>query len=125
VTSTAIPKRRPGELRHLSLSQARHLGLGDRFRWARERRDISQERMAEIVSTSRRHIIRIENGTHRPKPELRARIAKATKQPAELFADDEDEESDPVAVDLVKTLMRRLEQHVEIAVERALQEHGL
>ena len=37
---------------------------------------ISQERLAAAVGTSRRHMIRIENGEHRPSPELRDRIAE-------------------------------------------------
>lgn len=38
---------------------------------------MSQERLAEAVGISRRHMIRIENGEHRPSPELRDRIAAA------------------------------------------------
>jgi transcriptional regulator with XRE-family HTH domain len=46
------------------------------YRRARGNR-ISQENLAEAVGISRRHMIRIENGEHRPTPELRDRIAAA------------------------------------------------
>jgi transcriptional regulator with XRE-family HTH domain len=36
---------------------------------------ISQEHLAELVGVTRRHMIRIENGDHRPTPALRDRIA--------------------------------------------------
>ncbi len=38
---------------------------------------LSQEWLAEQVGISRRHMIRIENGEHRPEPELRDKIAEA------------------------------------------------
>lgn len=47
-----------------------------RARKARRPR-ISQENLAAAVGISRRHMIRIENGEHRPSPELRDRIAFA------------------------------------------------
>lgn len=47
------------------------------YRSARRRARISQENLAEAVGISRRHMIRIENGEHRPSPELRDRIAAA------------------------------------------------
>lgn len=37
---------------------------------------ISQENLALAVGITRRHMIRIENGEHRPYPELRNRIAQ-------------------------------------------------
>lgn len=49
----------------------------DAYRKARKRANprISQERLALAVGITRRHMIRIENGEHRPSPELRDRIA--------------------------------------------------
>lgn len=46
-----------------------------RARWHSSPR-ISQERLALAVGITRRHMIRIENGEHRPMPELRDRIAE-------------------------------------------------
>lgn len=43
---------------------------------AEARPRISQERLAEAVGITRRHMIRIENGDHRPLPGLRDRIAE-------------------------------------------------
>lgn len=47
------------------------------YRKARKQAEprISQERLALAVGITRRHMIRIENGEHRPSPELRDRIA--------------------------------------------------
>lgn len=49
------------------------------YRAARNDTDprISQENLAEIVGVTRRHMIRIENGDHRPTTALRDRIAVA------------------------------------------------
>lgn len=97
----------------LTLASARRLPLHERIVWARKRKGISQERLAERIGTSRRHMIRIEKGLHRPGPEFRARIADATEQPPEFFSDDDDEESSPMPLsaaefDLLGDLMKRL-----------------
>ena len=47
------------------------------YRKARLQAHISQENLALKVGVSRRHMIRIENGEHRPAPDLRDRIAAA------------------------------------------------
>lgn len=61
-----------------------------------------------MVGTSRQHLIRIEKGIHRPRPELLGRIAEATGTPLDDFEpSDDDEESDVVGV-----LMRALRQFV-------------
>lgn len=74
--------------------------VGQRIVWARKRKGISQERLAELIGTSRRHMNRIETGrTVRPTDRFLERIAEATEQdvaffvPAEATLDDEDEES--------------------------------
>lgn len=89
----------------VTAAAARNLPLHQRIVWARHNKGISQERLAEQIGTSRRHMIRIEKGQHRPGPRLRARIAEATDQPGEFFADEDDEESDPVS-DLMSALRR-------------------
>ncbi len=68
---------------------------GARIEKARKRTGLSQERFAPVVGTTRRHMIRLENGEHRPSGELLARIAEQTGQPAESFGypSDEDEEA--------------------------------
>jgi transcriptional regulator with XRE-family HTH domain len=37
---------------------------------------VNKSELARAVGVSRRHIIRIENGEHRPQPELRDKIAQ-------------------------------------------------
>lgn len=68
---------------------------GARIRHARQQAKKSQERLAAEVGTTRRHMIRLENGEHLPSGMLRDRIAEATGHPAETLqsADDEDEPS--------------------------------
>lgn len=88
MTQTAPPTR----------AAARKLPLHQRIIWARKRKGISQERLAEQIGTSRRHMIRVEKGQHRPGPALRARIAAATEQPEAFFDDAEDEEADRAVV---------------------------
>lgn len=70
----------------------RDLPIGKRIVWARKRLGISQERLAGMIGTSRRHMIRIETGDVRqPGREFVARIAAATDCPEELFQDDPEE----------------------------------
>lgn len=62
------------------MAPARYPESGGAYRAARlnavlDGRTVSQERLASAVGTDRRHIIRIENGENRPRPELRDRIA--------------------------------------------------
>jgi transcriptional regulator with XRE-family HTH domain len=78
---------------------ARKLPLNERIVWARKQKGISQERLANEIATSRRHMIRIEKGKHQPGPVFRARIAEATEQPVAFFEDEDDKEGDlPVTV---------------------------
>lgn len=84
----------------------RQMRLGERMRWARKSFPLSHDRLVEKMGRSNRgHLIKIEQGTHTPGPELRNAWADATGVPRELFEDDDDEESDPVA-DLFKALRR-------------------
>jgi transcriptional regulator with XRE-family HTH domain len=102
------------------------LSVGQRIRWAREKKGVSQERFAEQIGTTRRHMIRIEKGQHMPGPALIARIVEATDEPDAFFAAngsataDDDEESDPVAVELVRALMARLDETIHREVDQAI-----
>lgn len=58
-------------------TQIRYPEVRTAYRTARHAARISQENLAEAVGISRRHMIRIENGEHRPSPNLRDRIAAA------------------------------------------------
>lgn len=93
---------------HQSLKSS--LSVGKRIIWARKRKGISQERLAELIGTSRRHMVRIETGAVRqPGPAFVARIAEVTGCPAELFADEDDEEA-ALTVSLDDFLRMRIRQ---------------
>lgn len=84
---------------------------GARIRRARKRTGLSQERLAAEIGTTRRHMIRLENGQHLPSGQLRDRIAQATGQPAETFQSaDDDEEADLSTVSLDDFLRLRVQQ---------------
>ena len=61
----------------MSTTYIKYPEIREAYRRARARSNprISQERLALAVGITRRHMIRIENGEHRPSPELRDRIA--------------------------------------------------
>lgn len=86
-------------------SQTHTPNLGERIRFARKRAGLSHDRLGAIVGTSRQHLIRIEKGIHKPRPELLGRIAEATGSDLDALleqsSDDEDEESDAVAALMV------------------------
>lgn len=67
------------------------------------------------MGTSRQHLIRIEKGIHKPRPDLLARISEATNTDlADLLehdASDEDEESEAVAA-LMQALRRVVREEV-------------
>lgn len=87
----------------------RDLPIGQRIVWARKRVGISQEKLAERIGTSRRHMIRIEKGVHRPGERFLQRIAEATGQPVELFEDEEDDPSRTMTIDdLLRLRLRAL-----------------
>ena len=62
----------------MSMAITKYPESRDAYRMARRKADprISQERLALAVGITRRHMIRIENGEHRPSPDLRDRIAE-------------------------------------------------
>lgn len=67
---------------------------GAAIRRARKRSEKSQERLAAEVGTTRRHMIRLENGEHLPSGALRDRIAAATgSDPSEIQSSDDEDES--------------------------------
>lgn len=95
-----------------------HIKFGDQVRAARLARSLSQEKLAERVGIGRRHLIKIENGEHLPRPELADRISNATGTRLELPEDDE--ESSVVrltATDLAAAIVLAIKQMpgVEVA----------
>lgn len=79
--------------------------LSTRIKFARQRASFSLDRLAAEVGTSRQHLIRLEKGLHKPKPDMAQRIATATGVPLELLQDDEDEED---AVEALMLALRRV-----------------
>lgn len=70
--------------------------VGERIRWARKTARLSHDRLVERLGRSNRsHLIKIEQGTHRPRQELRDALADALAVPRELFADDLEEAAPP------------------------------
>lgn len=51
--------------------------------------------LGEEVGTSRHHLIRLESGKHRPRPEMLQRIAEATGKSVEFFLIEEAGEPNP------------------------------
>ena len=92
----------------LSKAAARKLPLAQRIVWARKRKGISQERLASMIGTSRRHMIRVEKGQHRPGPILRARIAAATEQPEAFFEGPDPDDGEGSSLSLDEFLRRRV-----------------
>lgn len=66
--------------------------------------------------SNRGHLIKIERGDHTPRQDLREAIADATGVPRDLFADDDEDEADPM-VDILSDLVAQLRR--ELAKERA------
>ncbi len=64
---------------------------------------MSQEVFAREIQTTRRHLIRVEGGIHRPRGVLLERIAVRTEEPRESFTNEDDEEDD-LAAELLHTL---------------------
>lgn len=67
--------------------------LNERIRTARQRAGLSQERFAELLGTSRRHVMRWEKkvGATKPSPHYQRRIAEVTGEPEETFSDGDEE----------------------------------
>lgn len=72
------------------IRQAPLLLIGSRIRRARREADLSHDRLAELVNgTSRSHLIKLEKGKHRPRPDMLLRIAEATGREVDWFLDPE------------------------------------
>jgi transcriptional regulator with XRE-family HTH domain len=81
MTTTAAPRWAPQGAR-LKAARKRHLRVG-------------VHKAAKLYGTTPRHLIRLENGEHRPGSELLLAIARETGETIDHFgypSDDEDEE---------------------------------
>jgi transcriptional regulator with XRE-family HTH domain len=94
--------------------------LGSRIRAARNAVRLSQEAFATQILTSRRHVMRLERGDHKPSPPMLDRIAEVTGVSVnDLVGSDDDEESDPVA-DLFTALRRTIDNEVDTRIAQIL-----
>lgn len=85
--------------------------LGERIKSARKRSGLSHDKLGAIIGTSRQHLIRLEKGIHKPRPDLLVRIAEATNTRIEDFASQPDED-DGEESDVVGALMLALRRFV-------------
>lgn len=68
--------------------------IAARIRRARREAGLTLDALAELVGTSRHHLIRLEKAHHRPRAEMLAGIAKATGKPLDFFLVEETGEPD-------------------------------
>lgn len=69
-----------------------------------------------MVGTTRRHLIRLENGEYQARPELAARIADALDADPSEFRANEDDEEESLADALQKVVRAlRAELRAEVA----------
>lgn len=84
---------------------------GRNLKAARKLVRLSQENFAPEIGTTRRHLIRLENGEHRPSGELLGRIAERTGKAVDEFgypsADDEEEDPWSLMLRAVQKLAER------------------
>jgi transcriptional regulator with XRE-family HTH domain len=104
----------------MSAEPKRHwVAIGVRIRDARRAAGLSQEALALRIGTSRRHMIRLENGEHRPGRVLLARIAEATGQEPESIDPDAKEEDSQLASVLLELLRLEIRELVRDELSRA------
>lgn len=63
--------------------------IAARIKRARKEAELTLDGLGETVGTSRQHLIRLERGDHRPRPEMITRIAEATGRSVDWFLDPE------------------------------------
>ena len=70
---------------------------------------ISQQDFATRIGTGRRHMIKLENGEHRPSGELRNRIVEVTGTTEQIESSDDDKEDDLFPPALLRRIAERTE----------------
>jgi len=71
----------------LEISKAEKLEIGNRIRGERKKRQLTQERLAEAVGVSTKHLGNIENGKSNPSFKLMEKIAEFMNIPLDAFLD--------------------------------------
>lgn len=67
--------------------------IAARIKRARKDVSLSHDRLAEVVGTSRQHLIKLEKGKHRPRPSMLEAIAGATGRDSDWFVDPDQDPS--------------------------------
>jgi transcriptional regulator with XRE-family HTH domain len=80
--------------------------LGQHIRESRIRLGLSQEKLAELVGTHRRHVIRWEQGLHRPSGVYAERLAEVLKDRDGFEQVAEDDEEAEIVSELHASLRR-------------------
>lgn len=85
------------------------LPTGQRIKQAREEKGLTQRELAELVGTSRRHVIRWEQGRHLPSRVYAVRLAGALGRQPEFFQQDNNPSADMIedlilALEIVKQI---------------------
>lgn len=103
--------------KHMALDKA---SIGLRVKHARTRRNISQEKLAEILGISRSQMTSLETGARGPSLELLIDIANTLKVPiSELLADQLTEDESGTDTDLHYILLDCSEQEEKIITKTA------
>jgi transcriptional regulator with XRE-family HTH domain len=77
---------------------------GAKIRQARKLTGLSQENFAPLIGTGRRHMIKLENGEHRPSGELRDRIVEVTGTTEQIESSDDEEED--MLLELINSMIQ-------------------
>ena len=97
-----------------------YVSIGLRVKHARNRKNISQEKLAEILGISRRQMVNLESGTRGPSLEVLIDIANTLKVPiSELLADQLLENESGTDTDLHYILLDCSEQEEKIITKTA------
>jgi transcriptional regulator with XRE-family HTH domain len=87
------------------IRRARHLIPG------RDGRPISQDDFAVKIGTGRRHMIKLENGEHRPSGPLRDRIVEVSGTTEQIESSDDEEED--MLLELINSLIRQRQHKIK------------
>lgn len=103
------------------VSAVQEMTVGQRVRWARRRANLSQDRLALHIGTTRQVVIGWEKDRHRPGAQSRRKLAEATGQRADFFRDedDDDEEADTLERELLTVLRAYVAVHARRERKRA------
>jgi putative transcriptional regulator len=93
-------------------ADSRWIAIGTRIRDARRAAGLSQAALAAQIGTSRRHVIRLEHGEHRPGRVMLTRIAEATDREPEQIDPDTKEEDMQLASALLELLRLQVREIV-------------